>query len=1007
MCAAHFVLFAQEEGKRELRSAWVATVANIDWPRYEHRNNPDAQKADLIRMLDLFSAMHMNSIFLQVRPECDALYQSAFEPWSRFLTWTQGDDPGYDPLGFALEEAHKRGIELHVWLNPYRINASSSDGGNYYDPSHVYIKHPEWAIAYSSGRKILNPGKPEVISYIGSIVRDIVTHYSVDGVHFDDYFYAYEGTPAALDATEYEEFGGGMSLGDWRRDNVNRMVDTVYSVIQDVNPSIRFGVSPFGIYRDGVPDGIIGFDAYNGIYCDPLAWLRNRSVDYLTPQLYWPTGGAQDFETLVNWWADSLYHYDRHLYPGQGSYRLSADPGLKKGILPDDCLHESKSYMDLYLSQMEVQALKGTGDPVAPWTLGEIGNQIDFIRSNLAKNGLGSVFFSAKDFSRVEGLAEYLMDHKYTHPTLMPEMTWKADDTPDSLQNIRFGIIDSAFYLLWDPGPISGERVAVYVSDAVTDPDSIISEPRNLQMVTFQQMIPLSDLVFSTGSRIALTTISSTGRESVPTASLELALDMPMAELTYPENGDTLIRKDSLRWVADLTNPRFQVQIATSAMFNNIIYTSPWINRFDFPLDTLGLDGEMPYFWRVRAKDTIYGPFSEARQFITGYPAEPLYLSPENLAQNVSTKPTIRWLSSPLTNEVEVEISKNSEFNPKDAESSFQASGGVGTLTSELEKETWYYIRIRGTNKFGSSAYSTFATFKTTAGEIPDAVLLSPEDLATAASFDRLQWETTATGGSVTFQLEVSLDDAFSNLLFRSGWTSLEELQIEGLNLEGKRSYFWRVKAKNEFGEGEYSAPRIFTAGYPTRPKISEPAHLSEGVEANPVIGWIADEDSDSILVECSEQSDFGTIAHAEKFVASTGSARISASLKGFTWYYCQVRAENEFGSSLYSAKKYFMTGEGTAVDPAWMVQDNLQVYPVLLSGGELHIRGRFQVRDRMALVIINQEGREIYQDVIRTRPDDLTIDEEVEFERFPGPGIYFVRISSKTINEVRVIIVN
>jgi len=996
----------QEEYKHELRSAWVASVANIDWPKKEHRDQVEAQKEDLVRMLEHFKSLNMNAIFLQVRPECDALYQSAYEPWSRYLTWTQGDDPGYDPLQFALEEAHAQGIELHVWLNPYRINASTSDDGDYYHSTHIYKEHPEWAIEYASGKKILNPGIPDVLSYIGSIVRDILSNYAVDGVHFDDYFYAYEGTEAILDADEYEAYGEGLSLGDWRRHNVNQMIDTVYHVIQDLNPSIRFGVSPFGIYRNGVPPGIIGLDAYSVIYCDPLAWLRNGSVDYLTPQTYWPTGGAQDFETLVNWWADSSYQYDRHLFPGQGTYRLSDTPGLKKLAPAEDLLHESKYYMDLHLSNMESNALKGTDDPVASWTLEQIGVQIDIIRSNHEKNGLGSVFFSAKDFSRVEGLADYLRDTRYTHPTLMPEMIWKPDDTPDAPQNVRTEIINEDYFLMWDLQHSENERFAIYISDSVTNANAIILDPSNLQDISFKNSISLSNLALTANSLIVVTTVSATGRESIPSDPLELNIDMPLVVLVSPFDGDTVHRNSHLQWESDLTSPQYQLQISSNSSFNNVIYTSVWTSNKELSLDSIWLKGETEYFWRVRAKESVNGPYSEARSFFTGYPEVPEYLSPENLAQQISTTPTFRWNATSLTDEVLVQVSKNRFFDPMTIEETFLAASGKGTLSAALEKETWYYVRAAGVNEYGTSEYSSISTFKTTSGEIPQVELEYPLDQDTVSSNDLLQWKTISTEGIITYKVEVSLDEAFSVLIFHSSWISEQELIVALLNLEGKRNYFWRVKGKSEFGEGEYSEARIFTAGYPTRPLINEPAHLSTGVDAKPVIGWSVDEDSDSVYVEFSEESDFSSLAHVETMNASPGSSQISASLNGFTWFYFHIQAENEYGKSIFSAKKYFMTGESTALSPQQINDKQLQVYPTIFSGGTLRIIFSLPEEGNMYLDIFDELGRNIYNEFIHSHTGENPIEADIEYDRFPAPGIYHIRISNKRDKATRTIIV-
>jgi uncharacterized lipoprotein YddW (UPF0748 family) len=934
-----FFLIGQDEPKYELRSTWIASVANIDWPKYEHRNNAAAQKADLTSMLEEYRQTNINAVFLQVRPECDALYRSAYEPWSRYLTWAQGTDPGYDPLQFAIEEGHKRGIEVHVWLNPYRINASSNDGGSYYHEDHVYLKNPHWAIEYESGKKILNPGMPEVMSYIGKIVRDIVTNYDIDGVHFDDYFYAYEGTPASLDASTYSAYGNGMSLGDWRRDNINRMIDTVYHAIQGINPNVRFGVSPFGIYKNGVPQGIIGFDAYSTIYCDPLAWLRDATVDYLTPQLYWPTGGAQDFETLINWWADSCFHYGRHLYPGMGTYRLSVSPGLKKNIEEEPLLHESKYYFDLdpsgensYLSSMEQSLLKGTDDPVAAWTLGQIGVQIDLIRTNNSKNALGSVFFSAKDIKRVSGLKDYLTQNKFTHPAIIPEITWKSAAAPDAPANLRTEILNNEYFLSWDFSAGNNQRFAIYATTEELSETELITIPDNLQAVTFETSLPLSELVVSKESRIVITAIHPIGKEGSPSPAFTLEESVPFVTLTAPANGSVAGMIDQLTWESDFPDPQYQLQISTNASFSTIVHTTEWNNSTAFAIGNAELAGETEHHWRIRAKNGAMGPYSGARNFKTGYPKIPVLLNPDNLQQDVSTRPTIQWNASQACETVKVQVSQQSNFNTIIAEELFDATTGSGKLTTELNKDAWYYIRISGLNSYGESRFTEFNTFKTSAGEIPEVTLLLPANLSLVASYDKLKWESSVTSGSLTFEIQVALDAEFNSVMFNYGWISEDELMIEDLQLEGRRTYYWKVRAKSQFGTGEYSQVRVFETGYPTRPQITSPGNLSEGNSAKTEIIWEADTDTDSVYTELSTDGFFSEIYHYERFSNDTGSGVISVSLRPFTWYFLRIRAENEYGSGVFSAVKYYKTDQGTNI-PAIFDENTtrFRVYPTVV----------------------------------------------------------------------------
>ncbi len=232
------------KSRNEIRAAWVATVSNLDWP--VTKSNPDAQKSELIAILNHCQSLNFNAVILQVRPTADAFYPSALEPWSSYLTGTQGIDPGYDPLKFAVEEAHKRGMEFHAWLNPYRIGATSITLAS----GHVALKNPDWVVTFNNVR-YFNPGVPEVIAHLKSVVKDIITRYDIDAIHFDDYFYP-SGAKSTTDPfvfndkTAWEKYGAGKDIHTWRADNVSRMVSEVSQMIHSANPGVLFGISPSG-----------------------------------------------------------------------------------------------------------------------------------------------------------------------------------------------------------------------------------------------------------------------------------------------------------------------------------------------------------------------------------------------------------------------------------------------------------------------------------------------------------------------------------------------------------------------------------------------------------------------------------------------------------------------------------------------------------------------------------------------------------------------------------------
>jgi uncharacterized lipoprotein YddW (UPF0748 family) len=290
--------------EKEFRAAWVATVYNIDWPA--KAGLPVAtQKAQLRAILDRAKELKLNAILFQVRPASDALYSSKLEPWSQFVSGKQGVSPGYDPLEFAIEEAHKRGIELHAWFNPFR--AATSASGSFAE-NHVSRKHPDWIRRFGS-QLWIDPGEPAAREYVLEVMLDVVRRYDIDGVHIDDYFYAYplkKGDAFFPDDATWERHGmkTGLRRPDWRRENINQFVAALNSGIKSAKPSVKFGISPFGIWRPRNPATIeADLDAYAQLFADSRKWLAEGWCDYLSPQLYWGIEPAkQSFPVLLEWW---------------------------------------------------------------------------------------------------------------------------------------------------------------------------------------------------------------------------------------------------------------------------------------------------------------------------------------------------------------------------------------------------------------------------------------------------------------------------------------------------------------------------------------------------------------------------------------------------------------------------------------------------------------------------------------------------------------------------------
>lgn len=378
--------------RREFRAAWIATVANIDWPSKPGLSTKE-QKRELLALLDCAVELNLNAIVFQVRPHCDALYDSELEPWSEYLTGTMGKPPMpyYDPLELAVAECHRRGLELHAWFNPYR--ASHPSGKSELAENHISKRKPGAVREY--GKYLwLDPGEPAAVEHSLAVILDVVRRYNIDGVHFDDYFYPYPinddddkpvDFPDEASWQKFQDEGVSLSRNDWRRQNVNQFIERVAQEVKKEKPWVKFGVSPFGIWRPGYPSGVTGFDAYEKLYADSLKWFREGTVDYLTPQLYWKLGSkGQSYSALLRWWQGENKQ-GRHLWPGQYTSRL-----FDKGD---------------------------------QWPAAEIVAQIWATRAQAGATG--NVHFSMKALVRNSGgIADELKSGPYQEPALVPASPW-------------------------------------------------------------------------------------------------------------------------------------------------------------------------------------------------------------------------------------------------------------------------------------------------------------------------------------------------------------------------------------------------------------------------------------------------------------------------------------------------------------------------------------------------------------------------------------------------------
>jgi uncharacterized lipoprotein YddW (UPF0748 family) len=474
--------------KNEFRAVWIATVVNIDWPK-SSIDNVAKQKADFIEILDTYKKLNYNAVIVQIRSVGDAFYPSQYAPWSRFLTGKEGNAPKpyFDPLAWMIAESHARGFEFHAWLNPYRATMDLNTA--ILSPQHDYFKHPEWMIKYGD-KYYYNPALPEVSDRLIAVVDEVVKNYDIDAVHFDDYFYPYRIKGEVFnDLASYQKYGNGLSIEDFRRSNVNNLVKNLSISIKKIKPWVQFGISPFGVWRNKSvdpkgSDTQAGQTNYDDLFADPIAWMDNKWIDYLVPQLYWSVDHPKaSYAKLLRWWSENSKN--TAIYIGNGSYKINADSD-KKWSNPS-----------------------------------EIPDQINITRTY--KNVQGNAFFSAKSFlNKNQSVTKLLMENQYKYPALpnvVPNSVKKMVIVP-SANNILTNSISSSFNVKY---PLYSKVRYVMVYGAkfnskidVNDPSQIIDKVAFKENIdTVSVVIPNYKLDKNTSC--AITFIDFYGNESAPT----------------------------------------------------------------------------------------------------------------------------------------------------------------------------------------------------------------------------------------------------------------------------------------------------------------------------------------------------------------------------------------------------------------------------------------------------------------------------------------------------------
>ncbi len=667
--------------KREFRGAWIATVVNYDWPSQPGLSTAD-QQTQLTALLDELKISGINAIFFQVRTECDALYQSSYEPWSYYLTGQQGvaPSPFYDPLEFVIKESHKRGMELHAWFNPYR--AEKTIGVYPLDSKHITNTHPEWILQINT-YKFLNPGIPEVVDYVTKIITDVAKRYDIDGVHLDDYFYPYPPDNITnQDSTAFRLYNHGIeNIGDWRRENTTSLIKQIDDSLKSLKPYLKYGISPFGIWKSGTPAGVTGMDAYNVIYADAMAWLKNQSVDYLAPQLYWPFGGGQDYATLNNWWSDSTSAYNKHLYVGQAAYKATS-----------------------YGAQ-------------------EIPAEINFNRNN--PKCQGSIFFRAGNFfENPKGMTDSLKFSSNRFHAIPPIMNWKETNpiSPNAPKNLRYQInpVTGKYEFIWEEPSVAadGDTASRYVvyrfetnPSTVNDGNKIFGTTGELSLST-----KFSKTISTSGNYFVVTALDRLENESGMSNILQLnpADYVPRTPTLLSPADDDQNQRDSVRliWNSDPSTCGFVIQVSTDSTFaSNFIVNKPEIKDTFFVLRRILASTK--YFWRIKAIGlNVNSDFSNHFSFQAGYADAPILVEPKHATLNVPINPVFKWMKQPKAASYRFQLATLIQFYPE----AMKADTVVTDTTLQifnlapLKNHFW---RVSALNDYGASLWSSTFGFKT------------------------------------------------------------------------------------------------------------------------------------------------------------------------------------------------------------------------------------------------------------------------------------------------------
>ena len=667
---------ADEGLKREMRTVWIATVSNIDWPqtRGTSATVQQKQKKQLTDLLDGFVKTNMNAVCLQVRPMADALYRSSYEPWSSYVSGTRGVDPGWDPLQFAVEECHKRGLEIHAWVNPYRFSNSS---GNDCTTAQDKAMKESGLLMQVGSRIVFNPGLEASRQHVIKVCREMILNYDIDGIIFDDYFYPGDGTPTNSTAPDYQlwqQSGTSMNISDWRRANVNLMVREFYDMVQQTKPYVKFGIGPAGVAgtaatsagKHGVDPCPTGSDwQYSQIYSDPLAWLEEGTIDYISPQLYWKTTHSTNpFGPLTKWWSYIAQHFGRHHYASHNIYFMASTNTL------DD------------------------------WK--EVEKQINYSREYNLDGAPGVNFYSAKYINgpTCTGLGDYLAQNVFTTKSLTPAMTWKPKTEYAAPADARL----ASGTLKWTGVEVALVKYSVYAIPTSVSMDDARStlyggfKSDYLLGVTYEPSYTLPADKRS-GFWYAVCVVDGWGNEFEPALVNAPSGYADEVTLIAPVQGATVDWQQPFEWT-QAEGATYRLTIATDPNFNQTVIDQEGITTCTPTIDLSALESHTTYYWRVTtSQNGRFDKQSAVESFTTG--ARPLaptvtLVSPANEAE-LDDIFDIVCTSAPNVTSYRVQIATDPNFEQVKLitdEMGSRAGGSLRTIDLNpalLDKGTFYW----------------------------------------------------------------------------------------------------------------------------------------------------------------------------------------------------------------------------------------------------------------------------------------------------------------------------